>query len=111
MFGKLPVRGRWYFFDCRGQDDPTRLFKGGHEFRYRGRIMSMYMMMWGLTPLGTLPAGWIADRVGVSPVIGVQGALLAGILLYTFAFRPRVRELDAVNPTLEPVAPTDAVQS
>jgi len=83
------------------------LLQDASSDRYRGRIMSMYMMMWGLTPLGTLPAGWIADKTGVAPVIGVQGALLAAILLFVFFFRPRVRELDAGEVTLEPVTQTD----
>jgi MFS family permease len=43
---------------------------------YRGRVMSTYMMMWGLTPLGAIPAGALADRFGVSAVWIGQGLLL-----------------------------------
>lgn len=42
---------------------------------YRGRIVSISMMEFGLMPLGTLPSGAIADRVGVPWVIGVQGVM------------------------------------
>jgi MFS family permease len=50
--------------------------------QYRGRVMSTYMMMWGLTPLGTIPAGALADRFGVPAVFAGQGALL--ILIFAF---------------------------
>ena len=30
------------------------------EERMRGRVMSVYMMTWGLMPLGTVPAGALA---------------------------------------------------
>jgi len=43
---------------------------------YRGRIVSMSMMAWGLMPLGTIPSGAIADRVGVPWVVGVQGVVV-----------------------------------
>jgi MFS family permease len=44
---------------------------------YLGRVMSGYMMMFGLTQFSTMPTGAIADQVGVPIVITVQGALLA----------------------------------
>ena len=62
--------------------------------QFRGRVMSMYMMMWGLTPLGTIPAGAAADRVGVPLVVGLQGGLLAAIFLGVWLLRPRIRRLE-----------------
>ena len=47
---------------------------------YLGRVMSAYMMMFGMTQLGTMPAGAIADRFGVPLVVMVQGALFAATL-------------------------------
>ena len=61
---------------------------------FRGRVMSVYMMIWGLTPLGTIPAGIVADRLGIRLVITVQGGLLAVIFLAVLLFRPRVRRLE-----------------
>jgi len=43
---------------------------------YRGRISGVRMMLQGLQPLGSLPAGALADTVGSDWVIGGQGALL-----------------------------------
>jgi MFS family permease len=59
--------------------------------RYRARAMSMLMLVWGFTPLGVLPAGAIADRVGVPLVVGVQGTLLIVAFLAVWLWRPEIR--------------------
>jgi predicted MFS family arabinose efflux permease len=64
------------------------------ETRLRGRVMSVYMMMWGLTPLGTMPAGIIADRLGVSSVIALQGGVLILIFLGIALLWPHIRWLE-----------------
>ncbi len=60
----------------------------------RGRVVSVNVMLWGLTPLGTLPAGAIADRVGVPLVVGVQGALVILFFLAIARLFPQIRRLD-----------------
>ncbi|MEA3345695.1 MAG: MFS transporter [Chloroflexota bacterium] len=60
----------------------------------RGRVMSVYMMMWGLTPLGTLPAGAIADRMGVPFVVGLEGGMLVLVFLGVGWLWPRIRRLE-----------------
>lgn len=62
--------------------------------QFRGRVMSVYMMMWGLTPLGTLPAGVAADRIGVPFVVALEGGMLALIFLGTLLLRPGGRRLE-----------------
>lgn len=47
---------------------------------YRGRVMSIFMMVYGLTPLGTLPAGVAADIIGPKATIGILGAVLLVIV-------------------------------
>ena len=37
--------------------------------RFLGRVMSMYMMAFGLTRLGSIPSGALVDRFGVSAVV------------------------------------------
>jgi MFS family permease len=64
------------------------------EERMRGRVMSVYMMTWGLMPLGTVPAGALADRTGVPLVITLQGALLTAVFVAVGAFWPRLRHLE-----------------
>jgi len=60
---------------------------------YRGRVMAMYMMTVGLLPLGTIPAGAIADRWGVPVALTIQGALMAVIFAALWFARSRVRGL------------------
>jgi MFS family permease len=61
---------------------------------YRGRIMSMYMMTMGLLPLGTIPAGAMADRWGVPVALLVQGGLMAAVFAALWLARSRVRDLN-----------------
>ena len=61
---------------------------------YLGRLMSAYMMMFGLTQLGTMPAGAIADALGVPLVITVQGALFAVVFVAVWALGRKIRALD-----------------
>jgi hypothetical protein len=53
----------------------------------------MYMMTMGLLPLGTIPAGAMADAWGVPVALMVQGGLMAAIFAVLWLSRSRVREL------------------
>ena len=45
----------------------------------RGQVVGMYaLIVVGIAPLGALPAGWIADRVGVPAVVGMSGVVVLG---------------------------------
>jgi len=69
------------------------LLQANSESEFRGRVISVYLTMWGLTPLGTLPAGAIADRLGVPFAISLQGALLIVTFLGMMFLQPKVRQL------------------
>jgi len=59
----------------------------------RGRVMSVYMMTWGLMPLGSLPQGVLADWLGAPVVAGATG-LVACLVVILFAIRaPKIRRL------------------
>jgi MFS family permease len=45
----------------------------------RGRVTGAYMLTWGLMPLGSLPMGMIADRVG-TPAAVAGGAIISSLL-------------------------------
>jgi MFS family permease len=62
------------------------------EDGYRGRMTSMYMTILGLMPLGTIPAGAIADAMGVPFTITLYGALLLLAMLALWVKSP-VRKL------------------
>lgn len=65
----------------------------------RGRVMSLFtMMLVGMTPFGSLLAGWASDQIGAPLVVSIGGGFcaLGGIL---FALQlPRLRE--AAKPIL-----------
>ena len=60
---------------------------------YLGRVMSAYMMMFGLTQLGTIPIGAFADRYGVPKVITVLGTLFVIAITLVWMMQPRIRKL------------------
>jgi MFS family permease len=60
---------------------------------YLGRVMSGYMMMFGLTQLVTIPVGAFADRYGVPLALTVMGALLVVVIAVVWVTQPRIRKL------------------
>ena len=50
---------------------------------YRGRVGGLFMMTWGLLPLGSLAAGFMAERLGAPH--GTQMAAAAMLLLFGLA--------------------------
>ena len=63
-----------------------------HEVR--GRVMSVMMMTFGLMPLGSVPAGIMAERVGAPPVVAVSAGLFVVAALLVFLLNPAFRSLD-----------------
>ena len=63
------------------------------EDRYRGRVMSVFMMNFGLMPLGVLPTGFLIDYVGPQFAIGVLAVLLFGVSAYMLITQKQLREM------------------
>jgi MFS family permease len=63
------------------------------EDAYIGRVMSLFMMQWGVTSLGTFLVAIAAEFVGVQWAVGATGVLLVMVSLYCYAFVPRIRSL------------------
>ncbi len=63
-----------------------------HEVR--GRVMSVMMMTFGLMPLGSVPAGIMAERVGAPLVVAVSAGLFVVAALLVFLMIPAFRSLD-----------------
>jgi len=70
------------------------LVQSGSTDRFQGRVASLYMVLGGLTPLGTMPAGVIADRLGVPAAVGIEGVLLVLIFGGMVAWGARVRRME-----------------
>jgi MFS family permease len=71
----------------------TLLQVNSHD-HLRGRVMSIYMMMYGLMPLGTIPAGAIADWMGVPFVVSLEGGVLVVVFLAAGLLWPVIRRLE-----------------
>jgi len=61
---------------------------------YRGRVMSIYLMQFGLSSFGAFAAGLIAESVGVPWAVGGFAMVLVFLSILTLTFVPRLRNLD-----------------
>ncbi len=60
----------------------------------RGRMMSIAMMTFGLTPLSAVPFGLIAERAGTPDALLLSGAILVVTTLIFAAVQPTFRRID-----------------
>ncbi|MDP8908607.1 MAG: MFS transporter [Chloroflexota bacterium] len=60
---------------------------------YRGRVLSVYTMLWGLTPIGGLEAGFLADYVGVQRALAFNGLLVLAYVPVLWFLTP-LRHID-----------------
>jgi MFS family permease len=60
---------------------------------FRGRVMGLYMMNFGLIPLGAIPLAAISEVIGIRWAIAGAGALLVAAALSTSLFTDRIRRL------------------
>jgi len=61
--------------------------------RYRGRVMSLFMISFAIVPLASLIGGSIAEAIGLRPVYIAFGALIVGLTLWLAMSSPRLRRL------------------
>lgn len=64
------------------------------EDEYRGRVMSIYMMEFGLMGFGVFGAGLLAEMVGVQWAVGSFAGVLVVMSILALVFVPRIRKLD-----------------
>ncbi|MDQ3044154.1 MAG: MFS transporter [Chloroflexota bacterium] len=58
---------------------------------FRGRVLSVYSMLWGLTPIGGLLAGFLAQFLGVQTALAINGALILAYVPYLLMRTPLAR--------------------
>jgi predicted MFS family arabinose efflux permease len=58
---------------------------------YRGRVMSVMMLTWGLQPLVLLPAGWLTDHAGPQVTMLLSGFLVMVTMLLIGGVRSEIR--------------------
>jgi len=60
---------------------------------YRGRVMSVYMMQFGLVSFGTFLVGVLASAIGIQVALALTGGLLLAFSVITMALFPAMRKL------------------
>jgi MFS family permease len=63
----------------------------------RGRVMSLMMMTFGLTPLGTLPVSAAAEAWGAPIAVGGASIVMIVVSLLFMSFNPSLRRIDEVS--------------
>jgi hypothetical protein len=64
------------------------------EDQYQGRVMSVFMMNFGLMPLAVLPAGILIDTIGGQAVIAILGGLLMAVTAVVLVTQPQLRSTE-----------------
>ncbi len=62
--------------------------------KYRGRVMSLLLMQFGLTSFGAFLAGVLAEEVGIQLALGGFAVALFVLSVMALAFVSRIRKLD-----------------
>ncbi len=60
----------------------------------RGRVMSLLMMSFGLTPLATLPISWLAEEFGAPIVVALASGLMLVFAVLFLGLSPALRRID-----------------
>ena len=76
----------------------------------RGRVMSVLMMAFGITPLGILPLTIAADTFGAASAVGASSVLMLVLLLAMFAVSSRLRGLSLDVLTHAELSPAQAAK-
>jgi MFS family permease len=61
---------------------------------YRGRVLAVYSMIWGLTPIGSVQAGALARAFGVQAALATNGILVICFGLFLWRALENVRRLE-----------------
>jgi hypothetical protein len=60
---------------------------------HRGRVMGIYMMNFGLIPVGTLPLAALGEVIGIRWAFAMAGGLLIGAAVLMTVATTRIRRL------------------
>jgi hypothetical protein len=77
-----------------GNTTGNALLQTHTEPAYLGRVMSIMMLNFGLSGLGTFFAGILADTISAPWAIGGLAMVMIGISLFAVIFLPGFRKLD-----------------
>jgi MFS family permease len=61
---------------------------------YRGRVLSIWSMIWSFDAVTLLPAGWLTDRAGAPTTVLLSGVLVFLFFLLMLSRKGEVRDYD-----------------
>ena len=61
---------------------------------HQGRVISVYTMSFGLTPIGVLPAGFAVEQIGIGPTIAALGGIMLAVSALVAVTQKRLRDLN-----------------
>jgi MFS family permease len=71
----------------------STLIMANTEPRLYGRVMSVWLLTFGLVPLATLPTAWLADRIGAPLTVTGAGVLVALFVAAVAVLYPPYRRI------------------
>jgi MFS family permease len=63
------------------------------EPRFHGRVTSVYLIPFAVSPVAALPMSWLADRVGAPATIAAGGLVVAAVVADVAAPYPEYRRI------------------
>jgi hypothetical protein len=63
------------------------------EPRLHGRVMSVYLLTLGATPVAAFPMSWLADRLGGPPTVALGGVVVAAVVAGVALLYPPYRQI------------------
>ena len=67
------------------------------DAEHRGRVMGIYMLNFGLRPIGAIPLGILAERTSLQTSFAVAGAVLLVSVILTWILAPRFDDCNAAE--------------
>jgi MFS family permease len=69
------------------------LVMANSEPRLHGRVMSVYLLTLGATPVAAFPMSWLADRLGGPPTVALGGVIVAVVVAGVALLYPPYRRI------------------
>ncbi len=110
----LPLSGMALFFGSMGAPTVIATSLGMVQFMtppdMRARVLSLFTMIsFGLQTFAVLIVGLVAERLGISAAIEINGVILVSAAILMLVFRTQMRRWEMTTPAVQPAVATELV--
>jgi hypothetical protein len=67
------------------------MLMGNTDPRLYGRVLSVYLMTFAVTPIAALPLAWATDQIDPQLAVGITGVLVTTAVVVLAIFNPATR--------------------